>query len=315
MSVSWGSKPTPEEREADKADRDASRNAINSSKTGINAALGLIKKESAKEDYPVLQKILKDMLDWLKANPKTNQDDINEYNENKINSNPLVLSFRIRKQWADLFEYIEKTANARIKYLKEKRPELLTSANEILKPALAYRDKILYWFTSGQTTYVPQDYEDKAVEIREAVLGDDGKGDVFKINAFLDDSKLKKEVIEKYVEDNQIKVPRLLGKIAKYVGYSIAIVLILFGLFVGASYSTNLNYYRSFAFRLFYAFYGAIFFIPVILYEVLYKQWWLRQKFVMHGYIPLIDGPVDKWSWIGKNIFFIFEKKINVVKT
>jgi hypothetical protein len=32
--------------------------------------------------------------------------------------------------------------------------------------------------------------------------------------------KLTKEVIEKHVEDNQIKIPRLLGKIAKYVGYS-----------------------------------------------------------------------------------------------
>jgi cell fate (sporulation/competence/biofilm development) regulator YmcA (YheA/YmcA/DUF963 family) len=309
MSVSWGSKPTPEERAADKADRDASRNAINTAKTGINAALGLIKKESAKEDYPVLQKILKDMLDWLKANPKTNQDDINDYNENRINSNPLVQSFRIRKQWSDLFEYIQKTVDSRIKYLKEKHPELLASATEILTPALAYRDTILSWFNNGQTTYVPQDYEDKAVEIRAAVLGEDGKGDVFKINAFLDDKKLTKEVIEKHVEDNQIKIPRLLGKIAKYVGYSIVVVFILFGLLIGASYSTNLNYYRSFYFRLFYAVYGGIFFIPVILYEVIYKQWWLRQKFIMHGMIPLFDGPVEHWSWFGKNLFFFFERR------
>jgi len=163
----------------------------------------------------------------------------------------------------------------------------------------------------GQMTLLPQDYEDKATDVREAILGNDGKGDVFKTNIFRDDKQLRVEVVTKQVEDNQINITRLIGKIITYIGIALCILLFFWGGFLGASYSTNLNIYRSFEFRFFYAIYGALFWIIVVPYELLYKQWWLGEAVLpMHGYIPLFDGPMSRWSWIGQTFCFVFEKKV-----
>jgi len=311
MSFSWGSKPTPEERDADRVDRAASRDAINNARNAIQSALQNLKKESAKEDYPVLQKMFKDMLDWLKAHPTTNQYDINDYFDNNIKLNPLYQSVQVRKQWSNLFATFQTTTDARMTDLKKNHPELLASAQELLTPMVAYRDQLFAWFMKGQMTLLPQDYEDKATDVREAILGNDGKGDVFKTNVFRDDKQLRVEVVTKQVEDNQINITRLIGKIITYIGIALCILLFFWGGFLGASYSTNLNIYRSFEFRFFYAVYGALFWIIVVPYELLYKQWWLGEAVLpMHGYIPLFDGPMSRWSWIGQTFCFIFEKKV-----
>lgn len=310
MNFSWFSKPTAEERAADRADRAASRDAINTTRTSIQSILKDLKNTSAKEDYPVLQKMFKDMLDWLKAHPTTNQDDINDYTTNNIQLNPLYQSIQVRKQWSDLFDKFQTTTNDRMSYLKQSHPELLASAQELLTPMVAYRDQLFVWFMNGQMTLLPQDYEDKAVDVREAVLGNDGKGDLFKTQVFMDDTQLQAEVVTKQAEDNQINIPRLIGKIVKYVGIALLVLLLCWGGFLGASYSTNLNIYRSFEFRLYYAIYGALFWIFVVPYELIYRKWWLGEAALqMHGYIPLIEGPLTHWSWIGKTFFFFLERK------
>jgi len=309
MSLTWGSKPTPEERAADKADRAASRDAINRTRIGLQEAVKRIKVYSAKEDYPVIQKIIKDMLDWLKAHPDTNQDDINDYSTNTIQQNPLIQSMDVRWQWSNGFTIFDRVINERIKSIAKKQPKLVDTANQLLTPVLAYRDTLLTWFNNGQTKLLPQDYEDKAVEIKEAATGEDGKEDKFKIRIFMDDNLLKKEMIARNVDNNTINIKRLIGTIFKITFTIIVIVIICWGSFLGASYATNLNIYRSFAFRLFYAIYGALFFLWVVPYELIYKKWWLGESLKMHGYIPLFDGPVTNWSWIGKNIFFFLEKK------
>jgi len=310
MNFSWFSKPTAEERAADRADRAASRDAINTTRTSIQSILKDLKNTSAKEDYPVLQKMFKDMLDWLKAHPTTNQDDINDYTTNNIQLNPLYQSIQVRKQWSDLFDKFQTTTNDRMSYLKQSHPELLASAQELLTPMVAYRDQLFVWFMNGQMTLLPQDYEDKAVDVREAVLGNDGKGDLFKTQVFMNDTQLQAEVVTKQAEDNQINIPRLIGKIVKYVGIALLVLLLCWGGFLGASYSTNLNIYRSFEFRLYYAIYGALFWIFVVPYELIYRKWWLGEAALqMHGYIPLIEGPLTQWSWIGKTFFFFLERK------
>jgi len=309
MSLSWGSKPTPEERAADKADRAASRAIINKTRIGLQEALKTVKKATAKEDYPVIQKLVQDMLNWLKANPSTNEDDINDYSTNMIQQNPLIQSMNIRKQWADGFMMFEAITQERIKTITKKNPELLASANEILAPMRTYRDTLLTWFKNGQLTLLPQDYEDKGVEISETIRGENGKEDKFKVQAFFDNTKLTKEKVTKYKEDNKIIISRLIKKIVSITLRILFYVLIGFGCFLGASYATNLNIYRSFSFRVFYAIYGALFFIFVVPYELIYKKWLLGESLPMYGYIPLMEGPVEKWSWIGQNIFFFFEKR------
>jgi len=315
MSFSFGSKPTPEERTADRADRAASRDAINNTRNAIQSALQNLKKSSAKEDYPVLQKMFKDILDWLKANPKTNQDDINDYFINNVQSNPLYQSVQIRKQWSDLFATFQTITEARMTELKVGSPRLLASAQELLTPMVAYRNELYTWFMNGQMTLLPQDYEDKAIDVREAVLGNDGKGDVFKTKAFMDNKQLRVEVIIKQVEDNNINIPRLIRKVISYAVIALLLVLLCWGGFLGACYSTNLNLYRSFEFRLYYAVYGALFWIYVLPYELVYRKWWLGEKAELHGYIPLVDGPLETWSWVGKTFFFFLERKPMVTMT
>jgi len=312
MSVAWGSKPTPEERAANKADRAASRQAITNTRNGLQAALKTIKKTTAKEDYPVIQKIAQDMLDWLKANPATNQDDINDYSANMIQQNPLIQSMQIRKQWEDGFRFFAAFTDERIKTISKKTPKLLNTANEILAPMLAYRDTLLTWFKNGQKTLLPQEYEDKSVEIKEATTGESGKEDKFKFQVFFDDKKLQEEQNAQNLDNNKINIPRLIKKIVTITMTIILIVIFLWGFFLGAVYSTNLNIYRSFEFRLFYAIFGAIFFIFVVPYGWIYKKWWLGESLKLHGYIPLIDGPLKNWSWIGQNLFFMFEKTLIV---
>ena len=315
MSFSWGSKPTPEERTADRADRAASRDAINNARSAIQSALQNLKKQSAKEDYPVLQKMFKDMLDWLKANPTTNQYDINDYFDNNIKLNPLYQSVQVRKQWSDLFARFQTTTEARMTELKVGSPRLLASAQELLTPMVAYRDELLAWFTKGQMTLLPQDYEDKAIDVREAVLGNDGKGDVFKTKEFMDNKQLQVEVLTKQVEDNKINITRLIGTITKYLLIALLLVILCWGGFLGSCYSTNLNIYRSFEFRLYYAIYGALLWIFVVPYELVYRKWWLGEKAELHGYIPLVEGPITNWSWFGKTFFFFLEKKPMVTMT
>jgi hypothetical protein len=305
---SYFSRQTSEEKAAERADRSASRNAINNTRNGIQFALTILKKQTAKEDYPVIQKLFKDMLDWLKANPATNQDDINDYSTNTIQQNPLIQSMGIRKQWEDAFTMFENFTTERIKYITKKNPKLLNNANEILAPMLAYRDALLSWFKNGQTRLLPQDYEDKMVEIREDTTGASGKEDKFKVQIFMDDNKLKEEQAAQQLDNNKINIPRLIKKIVVITMTIILIVIFLWGAFLGAVYSTNMNIYRSFNFRLFYAIYGAFFWIFVVSYGWIYKKWWLGEPLKLHGYIPLMDGPVEKWSWIGKNLFFFFEK-------
>jgi hypothetical protein len=226
-----------------------------------------------------------------------------------IQQNPLIQSMNIRKQWEDAFRFFAAFTDERIKTIAKKRPELLDTANGLLKPMLAYRDTLLTWFKNGQKTLLPQQYEDKAVEIKEAMSGESGKEDKFKVQVFFDDEKLKKEQIEANIDNNTINIPRLIGKIFNITMIIVLCVIIGWGSFLGASYATNLNIYRPFTFRLFYAIYGAFFFLFVVPYELIYKKWWRGESLKMHGYIPLLEGPVTNWSWIGKNIFFFLEKK------
>ena len=309
---SYFSRQTPEEKLADRSDRASSRNAITNTRKGIKDALTVLKKQTTKEDYIVLQKLFKDMLDWLKANPATNQDDINDYATNNIEQDPLVQSMMIRKLWADTFAMFEKITNDRIKYITKSKPRLLTAANELLIPMNTYRDTLLKWFNDGQTKLLPQDYIDKAVEVKEAVSGSSGREDIFKVQTFMDDKKLKSDQVVKQASDNKINIPRLIRKIIKITLTIILIVILGWGSFLGAVYSTNLNIYRSFSFRVFYAIFGAIFWIFVVPYGLIYKKWWLGEPLKLHGYIPLFEGPVEKWSWIGKNLLFFFEKASRV---
>jgi hypothetical protein len=302
------SSPTPEQKAAAAADRAASRGTIEDAKKTITTALNSLKVDSAKEDYEPAKKLYKDGLDWLKAHPTASPDDIKDYMTN-LTSAPLLQSLRFRGTYYMYLNIVQNQLDRRMKELEEKNPSLLPAAKELADPAIAYRDTIKSWLEQGRMTLLPDDYKDKTNEIQEKTIGLDGKEDHFQINAFFDNKQLQSIVVSKQAEENTINIPRLLGKIAKYLGIALLLVILCWGGFLGACYSTNLNLYRSFEFRLFYAIYGALFWIFVVPYELVYRKWWLGETAELHGYIPLVEGPLETWSWVGKTFFFFLERK------
>jgi len=94
-------------------------------------------------------------------------------------------------------------------------------------------------------------------------------------------------------ERSTFSLSRLLSRI---FGYMFAVILILGCIAlacVGASYATNLNVYRPLPQRIFYAVYGFAFWIPVVLYSGIYREWWLQKPSITYGPLPLFDQPFE----------------------
>lgn len=94
-------------------------------------------------------------------------------------------------------------------------------------------------------------------------------------------------------ERSTFSLSRLLSRI---FGYMFAVVLILGCVALactGASYATNLNVYRPLPQRIFYAIYGFAFWIPVVLYSGIYREWWLQKPNIKYGPLPLFDQPFE----------------------
>jgi len=299
---------TPEQKAAAAEDRAASRDAISVAKQDIQKWLGDLKKFAAKEDYEPAKKIYKDGLDWLKAHPTSPYDDIKDYMSNLIAA-PLIQSISIRNVYYQYLHLFEDASTKRMKYLQDKKPEQVASATELLTPMQAYRDKIQAWLESSRMTLLPADYDDKTAEIKEEVTGPDGKEDLFKIGVFLNDVDLQKFVVSKQSEDASFDFQRFIKKLMGICTSIIGIIVIGWCSFLGASYAMNRNIYRSFWFRVFYMIYGALNWLWIIPYELIYNRWWLGAAFLLQGDLPLFEGPLDSWSWIGKTFFFMFEKR------
>lgn len=305
---SWFSRPTPEEKAAEQAERVASRDSLESAKQSITSDLDKLQNTAAKEDIDYAKTIYTNGLDWIKAHPRASPDDIKDYMIN-LKSNPLLQSLQQRGIFYMYAGMAQKFLTSRIKDLETTKSNLLSTAKELVEPLLKEKDKITNWLEKGRSTLLPNDYKDKGDEIKQLFSGPSGKEDPFTIKAIIDDKELEKVQVKKNLEMNTVNISRLSLTVFYITAYIIAAVILCWGIFLGASYATNLNIYRSFAFRLFYAIYGALFFIVVVPYELIYKKWWMGETLQMRGYIPLIDGPVEQWSWFGQTLLFFLEKK------
>jgi len=80
----------------------------------------------------------------------------------------------------------------------------------------------------------------------------------------------------------------------------VLIALILFG----ASLATNLNIYRTLPYRIFYAFYGALFFFVVIPYVLLWRWAYKGKRPKFYGLLPILDFQISNpilaalFSWM-----------------
>lgn len=84
-------------------------------------------------------------------------------------------------------------------------------------------------------------------------------------------------------------ITRLLGRVFKYTFYAMIIVCLVLMSVASASYAVNLNLYRPWYQRLFYAVYGFFFSFLSFPYIVLYRRWWLGHTLPNYGLLPLFE--------------------------
>jgi len=84
-------------------------------------------------------------------------------------------------------------------------------------------------------------------------------------------------------------ISRLVGRVFKYTFYAMIVVCLVFMSVASASYAVNLNLYRPWYQRLFYAVYGFFFSFLSFPYIVLYRRWWLGHTLPNYGVMPLFE--------------------------
>lgn len=84
-------------------------------------------------------------------------------------------------------------------------------------------------------------------------------------------------------------ITRLLGRVFKYTFYAMIVVCLALMGIASASYAVNLNLYRPWYQRLFYAVYGFFFAFVSFPYIVFYRRWWLGHTIPNYGLLPLFE--------------------------
>jgi hypothetical protein len=113
----------------------------------------------------------------------------------------------------------------------------------------------------------------------------------------------KKQEQQKKKEEKESKFS-FAGLIGDALGTAFTILLsfALIGIgILGASLATNLNVYRDYPYRIFYAIYGFVLSPIVILYCYGYRMLYLRKRPVFYGLMPLVPYHFD--NKIMRNLF------------
>jgi len=100
------------------------------------------------------------------------------------------------------------------------------------------------------------------------------------------EEKAKREAEE---ERKTFNVWRLLTRVLKYTFYAMIVVSLVLMSLASASYAVNLNIYRPWHQRLFYAVYGFFFSFLSFPYIVFYRRWFLGHTLPNYGLMPLFD--------------------------
>jgi cation transport ATPase len=122
------------------------------------------------------------------------------------------------------------------------------------------------------------------------------------------EEKKKKEEADKIRKEkesrNTFSFTRLFGTVFGTFMTIFLVFLLFFCGVLGASFATNLNLYRSWPFRVFYAFYGFLFFFIVIPYVLGYRWFWKGLKPKFYSLLPMIPYHLDNrftaflFSWL-----------------
>ncbi len=124
----------------------------------------------------------------------------------------------------------------------------------------------------------------------------------------VEEEAAKKEQKLKEAADRKARSEFNTGRFVGKVAGTVATVFFAFALVAGGIYgahlATNLNLYRSWPYRLLYAFYGFLFFPVVIVYVLGYRWWWKGKKPQYYALLPLIPYFINQpilatlFSWL-----------------
>jgi hypothetical protein len=231
------------------------------------------------EDVEVAKKFLKGRIATIQASPAMTEDAILTLNGNKESQNfeHLNDSIKIRAQFHKKYTELKGKYTKAIDELKSKKIPVPPS----LPAGVSVSEEALKWLNKS-TFETPDTYSDKESELRAKYEASSGGVQLGDIDSVVNETEVKTDK-----ERNTFSIGRLFKDILARVGGNFAIFMIITGMILGSSLATNLNLYKNWAFRTLYAVYGALFFLVVIPYVLIYR-WGIngrRPKF--YSLIPL----------------------------
>jgi hypothetical protein len=134
--------------------------------------------------------------------------------------------------------------------------------------------------------YAKQQQDDKEANQAAKAAADKKQVEAEAAKKAADEAKAKQVADE---ERRTFSMSRLLSRVFRYTMYAAFVVGLLIVSLMSASYAVNLNIYRPWPQRLFYAVYGFLFSIFSFPYIVFYRSWYLGHSIPSYGVLPLFE--------------------------
>lgn len=276
--------PSPEALKAQKEQKTADREARSNELERLRGLLDDFTNEKKiagllPEDVESMKKFLKSRISAIQSNPTMTEDQLLALKGNKESQNydNLYESVKRRAVFHNEFNGFKTEYTTQTEVLKKAGrpipPEFATGI-KLSEEALAWLKK-----SSFET---PDVYDDKTKELQEQFAAKHEGATLGNLEENVE--KAKEDAAKK--RDN-FSFSGLLQDVLKYVGGYFGLFLIFTAMLLGSSLAVNLNLYKNWAFRLLYAFYGAIFCLLVIPYVLVYRWGFLGKKPKFYSILPL----------------------------
>jgi hypothetical protein len=276
--------PSPEAIAAQKEQRTANRDARSEELTRLRGLLDDFTNEKKisgflPEDVEWIKKFLKERIAKIQTSPTITADQIDALKNDKesLKFDYLFESLRARAAFHEEFDNLRGSYSDKAEELKKKRkavPPEFAAAIKISEAAQKWVKANMF-----ETKDVYESKREEYFEQFRAKFPDAQLGNVEKSAEAAEAARCKKR--------DTFSIGGLFKEVLGYIGGYFALFLILTLMILGSSLAVNLNLYRNWAFRIFYAFYGAIFFALVIPYSLFYRWAWLGKKPKFYSLIPL----------------------------
>lgn len=246
------------------------------------------------QDHAFMRDFLQQRIMYLRNNAMISQEDIDALRENAESQNMTMLASnaQTRKSFKDDFTFWQGAIKTYQEKVREKSTDKLT----------AYVAAQLLWIDSPASRFVEKyEYADRRTAFRGMLKGFET---LEKMRPDAPDSvntavtaKEKQLAAEQESEREYFSIGQVISKAFGIAGIIIgAFLLVALGI-LGASLATNLNVYRTVAFRVLYAIYGFLGFFVVIPYVLGYRWYWKGKRPKFYALLPLVPYHFDnRWA-------------------